>query len=197
MRFRILYEIAEALKGPPIGFDYLRQQIIDHHAEIGRVDVFSVDYPQPNGQAHYRLGETDRTSAYEEEFLVAEIRHCHTLAADQNEYRYSLTKELMHVFDPPNARVDSREKFVQLLRDIQNKPLPEHVSPMFASELDARWMACLVLCPKKFRDVFLADYRAKRIQNVDIAETFLIPEWVVPFIMDDYYETAHGIFLNR
>jgi hypothetical protein len=81
-------------------------------------------------------------------------------------------------------------KVPQLLREIQNKPLPADSSDMLLSELDTRWMAALILCPKKFRDKYVADHKSKKLQDFDIAEIFDIPEWVAPFVMDDYYDVA-------
>lgn len=190
MQFRDLYNFASALQHPPVGFDYLRRIVDGHHPTIGRVDVYAVEYPTPNNQAHFRLGETDRSSPYEDEFNVAEIVYCEALAADQRELRYALTKELMHIFDGPDAVVDSREKFEKLLREIQNRPLPRDASPMMLAELDTRWMAAIILCPKRFRDNYIAEYKAKTLEDFDIAEIFDIPEWVAPFVMDDYYDTA-------
>lgn len=190
MLFSQLYAYAESLPAPPVGFDFLRGQVKAHHSSIGRVDVFSVEYPVPNHQAHFRLGDRERTSPYDDEFDVAEIIYCHALATDAREMRYALTKELMHIFDGPTARVDTPEKFQQLLREIQNKPLPADASDMLLSELDTRWMAALILCPKKFRDQYVADHKSKKLQDFDIAEIFDIPEWVIPFVMDDYYDTA-------
>lgn len=189
MIFRDLYERVTQLAHPPVGFDFLRKVIGAYHQEIGRVDVWAVNNPIPTRQAHFRLG-FDRSSPYEEEFTVAQIIYCEELDKDERERRFALTKELMHVFDGPEARTDSREKFEQLLREIQNKPLPGDASQMLKTELDTRWMAAIILCPKKFRDEMLADYRAKKLEDFDVAERFDVPEWVVSFVMDDYYDKA-------
>lgn len=194
MIFRELYDRAAALPAPPVGFNYLCDLIVAYHDELGRIDTYAVTHPEPNKQAYYRLGENDRSSSYDEEFQVAEIVYCDGLDADERERRFALTKELMHVFDQPDAMVDTPEKFRALLREIQNKPLDQ--SPMFKSELDTRWMAAIILCPKPFRDNVLADYQAKRLENFDIAEFFDIPEWVAPFVMDDYYNVAFARFVG-
>lgn len=196
MNFVDLYRIAEALDQPPVGFDYLRRQVVAYHKEVGRVDVYATTYPVPNRQAHFRYGESDRSSAYDEEFLVAEIRFCETLSDDEAEYRFALTKELMHVFDKPEEVVDTREKFIALLMEIQNEPLAKHASPMYRSEVNTRWMALLVLCPKRFRDQYVERYRAGDLANFDIAATFGIPEWTVPHVMSDYYQVVYETFVN-
>lgn len=190
MRFADLYTFAAGLPKPPVGFDFLRRQIAAHHPEIGRVDVYEVEYATPNHQAYFRLGNRERTSPYSDDFAVAEIVHCHALKADPREYRFALTKEMMHVFDEPGAVANTREKFTALLREIQNKPLPEDASEMMRSETDTRWMASIILCPKNFRDQYVADFNAQKIAAFDIAQIFDIPEWVVPFVMDQYYDVA-------
>lgn len=190
MHFADLYQYAAGLKAPPVGFDFLRKKIAAHHSTIGRVDVYEVEYPTPTKQAHFRLGDRDRTSPYSDEFPVAEIIYCHALKADARELRFALTKEMMHIFDAPAAVVDTREKFAALLREIQNKPLPADASAALKSELDTRWMAAIILCPKNFRDQYVPDYKAKKIAAFDISEIFDVPEWVGPFVMDDYYDAA-------
>ncbi len=190
MRFADLYTFAAGLLKPPVGFDYLRGQIAAHHPDIGRVDVYEVEYPAPNHQAYFRLGDRDRTSPYSDDFAVAETIYCQALKVDPRELRYALTKEMMHVFDAPGAVVDTREKFTTLLREIQNQPLPADASEMMQSELDTRWMAAIILCPKNFRDRYVEDYGAQKIAPFDIAEIFDVPEWVVPFVMDQYYDVA-------
>ncbi|MDZ4056172.1 MAG: hypothetical protein U1D69_04265 [Polynucleobacter sp.] len=196
MDFREFYEYVNRLEKPPVGFDFLRGLIAAHHREIGRVDLFAVTHPTPTRDAYYRLGDTDRTSPYEEEFAVGEIVYCESLDLDERELRFALTKELMHVFDAVEARTDTREKFEKLLREIQNRPLPADQSLMFKTELDTRWMASIVLCPKRFRDELIDKYRNGEIADFDVAEEFNIPEWVAPFIMDDYYDAAFRSLLR-
>lgn len=195
MLFKDLYKIAEGAAKPFVSFEALRKAVNAMHPGIGRVDVIAVEYPKPNNQAFYRLAGSDRSSAYDEEFTVAEIIYCDHLDHHPSERRYALTKELMHVFDTDEQRADSREKFVALMREIQNRPMPQHESAMFKSEVDTRWMAVLVLCPKSFRDQYLEAYRKGQIAAFDIAEIFRIPEWVVPFAMDEYYDVAHATLL--
>lgn len=196
MLFKDLYKIAEEVEKPFIRFETLRKAVSAMHDGIGRVDVIAVEYPKPNKQAFYRLAGSDRSSPYDEEFTVAEIIYCDHLDHHPSERRYALTKELMHAFDTDAQRADSREKFVALMREIQNRPMPQHESAMFKSEMDTRWMAVLVLCPKRFRDQYLEPYRKGQIAAFDIAEIFRIPEWVVPFAMDDYYDVAHAALLS-
>lgn len=196
MLFREFYNYVKDLKGPYVPFEELRKIVNAHHHGIGRVDVIYVQHPEPNRQAFYRLADNERSSPHEEEFTVAEIVCCDGLKEDLRERRFACTKELMHVFDTGEQRADSREKFITLMREIQNKPMPQHESPMFRSELDTRWMAAIALCPKHLRDLYVDDYKKKNLADFDIAEIFRIPEWVVPFVMDDYYEVAYSSLVD-
>lgn len=196
MLFPDLYHHAEAVEGPFVPFEELRKQVNAHHKMIGRVDVRLVQFDPPNRQAFYWLADNDRDSPYTEEYAVAEIIGCDTLREHPRDRRYALTKELMHVFDTEEQRAGSAERFRALVTEIQNRPLPQHATPMMKSELDTRWMAALCLCPKPRRDAFLPHY-PDALATFEIAEELRIPEWVVPFIMDDYYDTAYTALVEN
>ncbi|MER9402706.1 hypothetical protein NKI36_01445 [Mesorhizobium caraganae] len=134
--------------------------------------------------------DTDRTSAYEEEFVVAEIRYCDGLDEQPNDRRFALTKELMHVFDSPEEMANTRARFVQLMSEIQNTPLPEHASPMYQSEITTKWMAAVILCPKPIRQQFLVPYREGALKEAEVAAALRLPRSIIPDIMDDYYDLA-------
>lgn len=190
MHFKDLYAHIEKMDGPFIRFEKLREIINAYHHGIGQVDVIYVQHTEPNRQAFYRLTDSDRASSREEEYTNAEIVCCDALQEHPRERRYACTKELMHVFDTDEQRADSREKFIGLMREIQNRPMGDDMSPMYKSELDTRWMAAIALCPRHLRDQHREAYQRKEIENFNIAEIFRIPEWVAPFVMDDYYDTA-------
>lgn len=127
MRFKGLYDLVEnEFQQPPVSFDRLRDLINAHHPGVGRVELYAVNFEEQNHQAHYRLVGYDRTSGYEEEFIVAQIRYCEGLDEHPRARRFALTKELMHVFDSEETKTDTREKFFDLLKEIQDRPLPEH-----------------------------------------------------------------------
>ncbi|UYN99281.1 MAG: hypothetical protein KIT02_15385 [Devosia sp.] len=198
MLFRDLYKIVEQeFTEAPVSFDFLRSTVNKGHAGVGEIKIWAITYPVPNHQAHYVLLYTDRTSGYDDEFDVAEIRYCDALDGDPFERRYALTKELMHVFDTDAEKTDTREKFIKLLKEIQNQPLAAHASAMFNSELDTRWMAAIILCPKYLRDKYYPDYWANKIEDFELSEIFQIPEWVIGFIMDDYYDEAFELLMKK
>ncbi|MBG6178548.1 hypothetical protein IWQ55_006406 [Labrenzia sp. EL_208] len=189
MRFKDLYDLVEReFQQPPVNFDRLRELINGYHPSVGRVELYAVKFEEQNHQAHYRLVGYDRSSAYDEEFIVAQIRYCEGLDEHPRARRFALTKELMHVFDSEETMTNTREKFFELLKEIQDRPLPEHRTGAFNTELDSRWMAAIILCPKHLRDQYVEEFKSGDLQPFEIAEAFRIPEWVVPILMGDYYD---------
>lgn len=194
MNFKDLYDLVEAAPKKPVTFELLRAAIIEHHPDIEEVLVYRLPYQPAIGQAHYTLFD-DRTSAYDGEHLVADISYCASLESEPAELFFALCKELMHVFDPRDTWVDSREKFVAFLRDLQNEPLGNHNGAL-ESERRARWMALIALCPKSLRDSIAVEIAEKRVLRSEIAQRLGLPVWAIEVALDDYYDTAIAILLE-
>lgn len=190
MLFRDLYEIVANGEHIYVEFEMLRKLVVAHHEYIGRIDVISIRNNPPTDRAFYRLADSDRSTAYDDEYQVAEIVYCSRLDEDKPARRFALTKELMHVFDGEDEKTDSRAKFIQLMHEVQNRPLPQHASAMYRSEGNTRWMAALILCPKPHRDKLYAEFKEGQLLTSEIAEIFRIPEWVASNVMDEYYDEA-------
>jgi hypothetical protein len=94
----------------------------------------------------------------------------------------------MHVFDPRDTWIDTREKFVSFLKDLQNTPL-DVANGALNTEHRAKWMALLVLCPKPFREKILAEIAAGALRS-EIAERFGLPDWFIETALDNYYDEA-------
>jgi hypothetical protein len=196
--FKDLYRLIEKeVKDPPVRFEQLRSIINHGHSGVGEIKVYAIKYPVPNHQAHYIMTGVDRTSGYDEEFTTAEIRYCEELDKEPKERRFALTKELMHVFDNESEMTNTREKFIRLVSEIQNQPLPEHASSMYNSEIGTKWMALIVLCPKQIRLRYLEDYRQRKIAGFEIAEKLQVPEDVIQYLMDDYYDTVFDTLMKK
>lgn len=103
--------------------------------------------------------------------------------------RFVCCKEMMHVFDGPDEIVDTKEKFIKLLEEIEAKPLER--SAVFGSEFRAEWMALLVLCPKPERDKFRELLTSDEIGRYDVAWHFRIPEDFVAALMSEHYDYAY------
>ncbi len=119
MHFKDLYNLVEEQKlNVPAGFNFLCAQITDGNHDVQEVKVWRLVYDPPRRDAQFMLFD-DRTSAYNGEYLVADISYCASLESDAAELLFAFCKELMHVFDPVEDRIDTPEKFRQFLRDLQ------------------------------------------------------------------------------
>lgn len=120
---------------------------------------------------------------------VSEVRYAQSL--NKCWQRFVCCKELMHIFDKDDERTDSKEKLIQLLKELTS-PIPVHhkISPMHAAEHTAVWMAMAVLCPIPFRDHFYTDWKNGRLSDYDIALALRLPELYVKNIMSDDFLKA-------
>lgn len=192
MLFRELYNLVESQSlDKPVGFEFLRLAIVQGIPWLEEVRVWRLAYSPPRREAHFMLFD-DRTSAYNEEHLVADISYCSALENDLSELLFALSKELMHVFDPKETWIDTREKFIQFLKDLQNTPLDNHNGAL-GSEHRAKWMALLVLCPKPLRDAIHAEISEGRGLRIEVAERLGLPDWFIEIALDDYYHVALNI----
>jgi hypothetical protein len=187
MLFSDLYKYANDLPDDVISVKKLAVHIEAHHPDIGEVNFWPVVLDAQISLGHM-VYERARSSAYGAAFTVANVRY------DKNQNRcwrrFICCKELMHVFDDANERVDSREKFLQLMKELESRPLKDDISAMFSSEMNAEWMALLVLCPKRLRDKWRPTWADKTLSDYDVALKLKVPEAYVFALMDDYYDAA-------
>ena len=189
MHFKDFYNLVEAhTSDKPVGFEFLRGAIDGGLNDVQEVKVWRQSYSPPRSEAHFMLFD-DRTSPYEGEHLIADISYCAALEKEPAELLVALTKELMHVFDPPECRIDTREKFIQFLKDLQNAPL-DRPNGAVDTENQARWMAILVLCPKPLRDSIAAEIAEGRALRLEVAQRLGLPEWMIEVALDEYYDEA-------
>lgn len=187
MNFADLYRIADRIGKPATPVMELTRQVVASHPVIGEVRYHAVDLDIEISLGHI-VFDKDRSSGYGEEFKVASIR----VARELNRCwrRLVCCKELMHVFDGRTQRVNTKDRFIQLLSELESKPLAEDISDMYGSEQDAMWMAILVLCPMKRRNDFAPDYKSGKLSKQDLAEKLKVPVQAINGIMGDYYPIA-------
>jgi hypothetical protein len=189
-----VFVAVEAQGAQPAAFEFLRKSVIDGIPWLEEVNIWRLNHKPPTREARYTLYD-DRSSAHNDEYLVADISYCSSLEDDPAELRFALTKELMHVFDPRNSWIDTREKFVKFLKDLQNTPLDTSNGPIHNEHM-ARWMAIFVLCPRNMRLNLKNQLENKEKLLSEIAEIWGLPEWLVSVAVDDYYETAYAYLAN-
>lgn len=193
MDFKELYQKVESAGPTPADFEFLRTEAIQGLDWLEEVNIWRLTHKPATGEARYTLFD-DRTSAYNGEHLVADISYCSSLEDDPPELRFALTKELMHVFDKRDTWIDSRDKFIKFLKDLQNTPL-DIANGSVNSEHMARWMAILVLCPREMREAMKAQLAAQEKLLSELAEEWGLPEWLISIAIDDYYDTAHEVLI--
>ena len=194
MNFTDLYHTVEAAGVEPAAFECLRAQVLQGIGWLEDVKIWRLTHKPPTREARYSLFD-DRTSAYNEEYLVADISYCASFEDDPPELRFALTKELMHVFDARETWIDTRDKFVKFLKDLQNTPL-DIANGSVNSEHLARWMAILVLCPRPLRESMKAQLANKEKLLPELAENWALPEWLISVAIDDYYDDAFQVLIQ-
>ncbi len=195
MNFKELYQEVEAAGAKPAAFEFLRSKAIDGIDWLEGVNIWRLTHKPPTREARYTVFD-DRSSPYNDEYLVADISYCSSFENDPPELRFALTKELMHVFDERATWVDTREKFIKFLKDLQNTPL-DTANGSVHSEHMARWMAILVLCPRNMRETIKAQLSAKEKLLAEVAEAYGLPEWLISIAIDDYHETAYDLLVGQ
>ena len=190
MDYRALYRRVDEAGASLITFDYVGAEVVAL-TDVEEIHLWAIEETPLTGEAYYVLLD-DRSSPYNGEFLIAEISYCSSLDGDLAEQRFMLTKELMHVFDAEEHRTDTREKFYQLLRDLQNLPMNTEIAAVGA-EKNARWMALLVLFPKRLRDAAKLEVEAGTADITMIAERSVLPVWAISAALDKYYDEAWAL----
>ncbi|AQR74936.1 hypothetical protein [Sphingomonas sp. LM7] len=193
MNFKELYKIAEdavASKSvpKPVTFEFLREHITQDKSLIEQLDVWRVVYQPPIEEARFTLFD-ERESLHDEPVYYAEVSFCASLESNPPHLLYALIKELMHVFDPMETWINTREKFIQFLKDLQNTPL-EMANGSIEVEHKAKWMAILALCPQTLRTHIVTSVNKKGVLKEEIAQELGLPRLVIEIALDDYYEKA-------
>jgi hypothetical protein len=188
MIFIDLYRYAETLEYDYVPFDALSNEVVTKHERVGSLELYPCDLNE-----NFSLGHTiliPGVLSQDGQMLAAvQIRYARGMQ-DYAEKRFVWTKELMHVFDSQEAAVDTPEKLLTLLLELESRPMHVDASAMLVSEDDAEWMAVLVLCPLRLRNRYKRDMDEGRATLAQIAESLQIPEWVARDAMSPYYETA-------
>jgi hypothetical protein len=194
MSFKKLYNFAVELRQYPV----ILEEVLD--AEAVRLSSQDELYYVPvDLDPDISLGHIKQYrvpgGVYGEIKWITEIRYF----ADLNMcwQRFVSCKELMHVFDSPEERVDSGKKFSQLLDEIE-APLPvDASSPMYRSESRTKWMALAVLCPVPIRDIFKPKWLAKELSDYEVALELRIPEGLIHTVMSDRYDAVLEYLLTQ
>lgn len=177
----------------PVTFEFLRALVTQDDSLVKELDVWRIVYNPAIRDARFTLFD-ERESRHDDPEYCAEISFCSSLESDPSHLLFALTKELMHVFDPMDTWINTRDKFITFLRDLQNTPL-EFENGNIRVEHKARWMAVLALCPEVIRDYIKDSVGNKGVLKAEIAQELGLSVSIIEIALDDYYEQALRIML--
>jgi hypothetical protein len=185
MTFARLYEYACDLRQYPV----VLEGVIDQKAmELGSQDELyyvAADLDPVISLGHIKQYRVPALVYDQDPKWVTEIRYCN----DLNECwkRYVCCKELMHIFDNADERVNCPDRFIKLLDEIES-PLPSDLaSPMYKTETRTMWMALAILCPEPVRAHFKPKWDSKELSDYDVALELKIPEGTIKAAMADSF----------
>jgi hypothetical protein len=111
---------------------------------------------------------------------------------DKHRRRFVYTKELMHVFDLPEEKADTPQKF-----DTQAEKFCDPsttMSPQFRAEAKAFWRAVAILCPEKRRLEFKQQLVDGKTSLVVVATALQIPSSIARHLFrDDFADVLKHI----
>lgn len=192
MLFSSLYEYAAsgqaASEKAPVSVTKLAQHIVaQSHDHIEQIRFWPVPMSE-NKLLGYMKQTRDQTSAYDDYFKIIDIRYSENLNFCWR--RFVCCKELMHVFDTSAEKTSTRDRFLQLLDQLESPPMVEDFSKMLSAEYTAEWMALMVLCPIPLREEIKQKIAAKEIDEMEAATRVRVPRLLIKSILSAYYDDA-------
>ena len=120
-----------------IAISVITDIINECHQGVGRVAVRYFEHSDGALPGNFIWLEEERTSPYEEPYRDAIAFVSDSLREDRHLRRLVVAKELMHVFDDPEARTADPNAFYRLLAEIESQPLPEDASDPYLADRGA------------------------------------------------------------
>ena len=102
------------------------------------------------------------------EVMIVIAREC-----DKHRRRFVFTKELMHVFDTPEEKADTAEKFDAQAERFRDPDVAS--SPGYRAEIKAFWRALAVLCQENRRLQYMQSIEDEKMSLEVIATALQIP----------------------
>lgn len=184
MNFTDLYRFSDQMGVDLIPIDRLAHEVMANHPGIEQVKFWACDLDQNVSLGHMVL-ELERSSPYDEEYIVASVRFDRTLPRQW--VRFVCCKELMHVFDRSLEKTNDRERFLRLMSELENGPIAVDQSPMFTSERNAEWMALITLCPLTIWKKYAPEVTRGAMTDKQFAQILDIPQGYIKAIMSPTY----------
>ena len=100
--------------------------------------------------------------------------------------RVVYAKELMHAFDEPDEKADTRKKFDRQIERIADPTAA--MSPQFLAEVKALWRALGVLCSESARAEFRSMIAERVMSDTMVAAQLRIPELFIGTLVREDFE---------
>jgi hypothetical protein len=193
MSVREMIEYFEGRLYLPIAIEEV-QNLILSKTDIGGFRIISVNMDPRIGKGVFKLYSM-RPSPYSElvtccDILLPENLHHH-------EKRMVMCKELIHLLDPPNFRINTEEEISELLSRIILDPLllpPEQIIEESKSVIWDRLSSLVpgaLLFPICARSVLLEQHRNGILSLDKIADTVQLPKSLVQIVLSDSWPAIH------
>lgn len=106
--------------------------------------------------------------------------------------RIVYAKELMHAFDEPDEKADTRERFDRQIERVADPTAA--ISPQFVAEVKALWRALGVLCSESARSEFRRLIAERVMSDSVVAAHLRIPElFIGTLVRDDFEEIIDSL----
>jgi hypothetical protein len=192
MLFSALYEFAESggakSAHAPVSVTklagFIRESRHDHIEQIKFWPV-PLDASKILG---YMKQTKEQSSPYDDHWKVIDVRYADSLNFCWR--RFVCCKELMHVFDTGGEKTSTRERFFQLMEQLESPPMVEDFSKMLSAEYSAEWMALMVLCPLPLREEIKRRIDAKELTELEAATEIRIPRLLIRAVLSEYFLEA-------
>ncbi|PCJ33610.1 MAG: hypothetical protein COA93_07165 [Alphaproteobacteria bacterium] len=120
------------------------------------------------------------------------------------ERRFVIAKELCHIFLHKTNNVSSEQNGLTITEDdleflisalsSRGEILSVNKSPAYLCEIVAKHLACELLFPYEFRELYKNKYENNEVPDYELALLFRIPEAVVVQIMSpEYFDFSEGV----
>ena len=187
MSFTELYDLVQK-QAVPIKTNWLRETAIALSGFKGIKEQWSSVIEELNLRGFYLEGPLGPPVTVEENaaLIVLSRSMCR---GHQGEYwrRFVLTKELMHVFDTPEEKADTEEKFDRQAEKFGDPAAPK--SAMYSAEEKAVYRALACLCPEEHRLAFKAAVLAGDATLEMVGAALRIPAgWLPELFREDFLD---------
>lgn len=193
MSFSKLYNYVETLTSVPIRIEGLVDSKILQLTPHDKIWYVPVELDEKVSLGHYK-SYRGLAPPYTAGDLIAEVRYSNQL--NDCWKRFVCCKELMHLFDRPDEKVDNPAKYQVLLNELASNPIWTVASPSWRSESIAEWMAMAILCPRPIRNFYKQKLADGEMTENGVAFALRLPQHYIQDVMNEGYDITLDFLLQ-